>query len=195
MWRPLRPSVKRQLRRLQSGETNGIVVPTRWEYDEVDRRMRRFEARLELSLSSQEDDNEMLAEVIPLPRSPYLPQSQREMKVVGSDVDPGDRPSIHARLDRPLAGIRIPNALDGLPKAKPKGGSPRYEAEVDQSHLSELLEFVLWLVREEHVVNEEDVFQAVFWQFGLSPYSDDEISAVFAVIFEATEKPERNRDA
>lgn len=182
MWRPLRPSVKRQLRRLQSGETNGIVVPTRWEYDEVDRRMRRFEARLELSLSSQEDDNEMLAEVIPLPRSPYLPQSQREMKVVGSDVDPGDRPSIHARLDRPLAGIRIPNALDGLPKAKPKGGSPRYEAEVDQSHLSELLEFVLWLVSEYEVLEMSELTQYICYQFEIGTYSDREICSVLEVV-------------
>lgn len=196
MWRPLRPRVKRDLRRLQSGETRDIVITTKWEYDEVDRRMRRFEASLELPEPFEEEGDNGLAEVIQIPTRPETAQTfQRELKAVGSDVDPGDRPDIHAKLDRPLSGIRIPNALDSLPKANPRGDIPRDEAEVDLSYLAELLEFVLWLVSEEHVVNEADVFQAVFWQFGLSPYSDEEISAVFAVIFEATKKPERNKDA
>lgn len=183
MWRPLRPRVKRELRRLQSGETAHIVVPTKWEVDEVDRRMRRFDAKLQASETPVEEGDADLADVIELtPRPEFSQGAQRELRVVGSDVDPRQPPSVQARLDRPLTGIRIPNALNGLPKANPKGDIPADEAEIDLSHLAELLEFVLWLVGEYGVLEVSELTQYICYQFEIGTYSDREIGSVLEVV-------------
>lgn len=193
MWRPLRPRVKRELRRLQSGETSGIVVTSKWEYDEVDRRMRRFDAKLQLSESFEESDDYELAEVILLsPRPEFTLEAQRQLKAVGSDVDPSELQSVQSRLGRPLVGMRVPNALDNLPKANQRVEIPEVEAEADIAQLAELLEFVLWVVSELDVVDTADLVQYICYQFEIGTYTDREIGAVLEVIL--TEPKERSSD-
>jgi len=175
MWRPLRPSVKRQLRQLQRGEVRTIVVGFGWEFDEVDRRMRR----LELTRSNPETEAP-LAEVVPISRFMKREvQAERQLRVVGSDVDPGSN-EVAPGLRRPL-GMRhtVPNALNDLPRATPK---TEFEQPADVSHLAELLEFVLWLVGEYGILEVSELTQYICYQFEIGTYSDREIGSVLEVV-------------
>lgn len=148
--------------------------------------MRRFEASLVLPEPFEEEDGNDLAEVIQLPTRPDSAQTfQRELKAVGSDVEPGDSTVVRSGLGRPLVGIHIPNALNKLPKADPKGEIPEEKPEQDLTHLAELLEFVLWLVGEG-VTEVAELGMYICYQFEIGTYSDREIASVLEVILSET---------
>lgn len=180
MWRPLRPSVKRQLRRLQCGEESWIVLRFGWEYDEVDRRMRRFAAE-----SADErvvtESEEPLAEVIPISR--FRPthhiEAKRVSMAVGSDIGPEeglDQPRLRRSVGK--RQILVPNALE---KLKPPT-EVRPSQELDVSHLAELLEFVHWLVHEQAVTDSVELTTCICYQFELGTFADAEIRSVIEVV-------------
>lgn len=186
MWRPLRPRVKRELRRLEGGEITDIVISTKWEYDEVDRRIRRWEERQSLDRSGEEVSPVEMAEVIEL-----LPKQQepiRQLMVAGSDVNPGNEiiPGLRKSLEMRHARPNPPSKEMEAGSSKADSAKPPQDPLVDMSHLAELLEFVLWLVGENGITDVKELVKCIFFQFEIGTYSGPEIKSVLEVVLSET---------
>lgn len=174
MWRlsrlPLRPSVKGALRRLQDGEVDNIVVPTKWELYEVHRRMTRFYA----GQKRPELDNEANDGPVAHPRFQQKSRGASDKANLSSSPDPSR--SVDTRA-------RVPKALEHLPKTNLKGEvlPGRVEVATDTIRITELLEFVLWVVGEFGIVDVSELTEFICYQFGLGTFSDQEIVAVLEV--------------